>query len=207
MTQFAQVKSFSFDEEGKKVEVDENTPIIEIKKLNGQGSIYKAIDADYESINVQREVTGSKAWKPLDVRSFTRSIRSQFGTGTYDASALSHVQLPQLEGMGQIRIELHAKINLEEDSYSFTPIDEADPMLFLRGNNSQSPICLRIESWLNIVRQECEKGMVHKPYLEMAEEIQRNVPKLVEKTFMGKDFDPVEFDFDKISVGRKRVYD
>tara|TARA_B100000035_G_scaffold195647_1_gene167074 strand:- start:930 stop:1517 length:588 start_codon:yes stop_codon:yes gene_type:complete len=178
--------------------VDKLTPpVMSMKKLNGQGTIYKLTDANIESINVQTEKNGT-----LDLEKFVRSIRSNFGTGKYNFGGITHVPMPDvLEELGFFRVELNGEVDVSEDQHDWGKVKATGCYIFM----PEGPIVMEIDSWFGFI--EKDKDQMSEATYEIIRGVVENVPKEINTDFVDTFFDEHLDSMDKLSVMRDRVYD
>ena len=179
--------------------VDEyNSPIMEIKKLNGQGTLYKLTDADLESISAHRERTSS-----INVDKLIRSVRSNFGTGDYIAGAIFHIPLPfEMSEIGMIRVEVNSKVSIDEAQHKFDKITNHDLFMYI-----EDQAVFTLNSWYEFVKKAHVDGEVNDEFLEMCTMIVDDTSSQASESLNDTMFEKYIPKYDKITIVRERVYD
>jgi hypothetical protein len=196
MTEFAQVTNLIV-ENGEVVD-REYSPIIQIKKLNGQGTLYKLTDANIESINAQREPNAS-----INVDKFIRSVRSNFGVGNHKISALAHMSMPNgIQGLGMIRAEITSNVMVSKENYYFDEVESFDIFIYM-----SQDIVIPLDSWYEIIKKAYEDEEFGDDVMERCDSVMELAPNYVSDFFEGSMFDQQIGEYDKITVTRDRVYD
>ena len=196
MTEFLQASTL-ITENGEVVD-EQESPIIQVKKLNGQGTIYKLTDANIESINAQKERGGA-----INVDKFIRSVRSHFNPGDYDVSAITHLGLPnELEELGMIRVEINGKVDITNSQYYWDKdIDYSVHICITEG------VVLGLHSWYGFVKKAHEDNEVGDDYLEICDMLMEQIPQQVSNFFDDTMFHDHLDAYDKITIMRDRVYE
>lgn len=196
MTEFVQGTNL-ITEDGKVVDQEE-LPIIQTKKLNGQGTLYKLTDANFESINAQRERDGV-----INVDKFIRTVRSHFGPGHYDISAITHMPLPnELRELGMIRVEVNGKVGITTSQYHWEEINDHFIYIYM-----PEGAVLELNSWYGFVKKAHEDNEVSDDFLKLCDMIMEQAPQQVSHFFDDTMFDKHLDSYDKITIVRDRVYD
>ena len=196
MTEFTQATNVITD---NGVVVDQqDSPIIQVKKLNGQGTLYKLTDANFESINAQREQNSV-----INVDKFIRAVRSNFGVGHYNISALTHMPLPQpLQELGMIRVEINAKVMVTQTQHCFDEIESHDIFLAM-----EEGAVLELESWYGFIKKAYDDGEVGKDFMDLCDMVMEQAPEQVSHFFDETMFDRHIEIYDKINIVKNRVYE
>ena len=196
MTEFLQASTL-ITENGEVVDQQES-PIIQTKKLNGQGTIYKLTDANIESINAQRE-RGSV----INADKFIRSVRSHFNPGHYDVSAITHLPLPnELKELGMIRVEVNGKVNITNSQYYWDEVTDYSIYIYM-----MEGALLGLHSWHGFVKKAHENNEVGDDFLELCDMVMEQAPQQVSHFFDDTMFDDHLDSYDKITIMRDRVYE
>ena len=196
MTEFLQATNL-ITENGEVVDQQES-PIIQTKKLNGQGTLYKLTDANFESINAQRE-RGSV----VNVDKFIRSVRSHFGPGHYDVSAITHIPLPnELRELGVIRVQVDGKVGITTSQYHWDEVEDHSIYIYMM----EGPV-LGLDSWYGFIKRAHEENEVGDSFLELCDMVMEQAPQQVSHIFEDTMFDKHLDSYDKITIVRDRVYD
>ena len=196
MTEFLQ--STQLVTENGKVVDEQEMPIVQTKKLNGQGTIFKLTDANCESINSQRERGGV-----INVDKFIRSVRSHFGPGHYDVDAIAHLPLPdELKELGMIRVGIHGTVDITNSQYHWGEV--ADHSLYIL---MWEGAVLGLDSWYGFVKKAHEDNEVGDDFLEICDAVMELAPSQVSQglanTMFGEHLDYC----DKVIIMRDRVYE
>ena len=196
MTEFTQPTGF-ITENGEIVDQYES-PIIEIKKLNGQGTLYKLTDADLESINAQPEKNSS-----INVDKLIRSVRSNFGTGDYVVGAIFHIPLPfQMSELGMLRVEVNSNVSIDETGYKFDKITNHDLFMIIDGQ-----AVVGLDSWYGFVKKAHVDGDVTDDFLEMCTMIVEDTTSQATESLSDTMFEKYIPKYNKMTIIRERVYD
>lgn len=198
MTEFIRASSVITDN-GEIVE-QKDAPIIQMKKLNGQGTLYKLTDANIESINAERESNSV-----INVDKFIRAVKSNFGVGHYDISAITHMPLPnELKDIGVLRVEVNGKVLINGTcQYLFDDVNDYSIYIYMRDG-----IVLELDSWYGMVKKAVEEDPeLSEQFLELCSSIMEQAPQMVSHYFDDTMFDMHLSKYDKISIARDRVYD
>ena len=196
MTEFLQATNL-ITENGEVVDQEES-PIIQTKKLNGQGTLYKLTDANIESINSQRERGGV-----INVDKFIRSVRSHFGPGHYDVSAITHIPLPnELRELGVIRVQVDGKVGITTSQYHWDEVTDHSIYIYMM----EGPV-LGLDSWYGFIKRAHEENEVGDGFLELCDMVMEQAPQQVSHIFEDTMFDKHLDSYDKITIARDRVYD
>ena len=196
MTEFLQATNL-ITENGEVVDQQES-PIIQTKKLNGQGTLYKLTDANFESINAQRE-RGSV----VNVDKFIRSVRSHFGPGHYDVAAITHIPLPnELRELGVIRVQVDGKVGITTSQYHWDEVEDHSIYIYM----IEGPV-LGLDSWYGFIKRAHEENEVGDDFLELCDMVMEQAPQQVSHIFEDTMFDKHLDSYDKITIVRDRVYD
>ena len=196
MTEFVQGTNL-ITEDGKVVDQEE-LPIIQTKKLNGQGTLYKLTDANFESINAQRERGGV-----INVDKFIRAVRSHFGPGHYDVSAITHIPLPnELRELGMIRVQVDGKVGITTSQYHWDVVTDHSIYIYM-----MEGAVLGLDSWYGFIKRAHEENEVGDDFLKLCDMIMEQAPQQVSHFFDDTMFDKHLDSYDKITIGRDRVYD
>ena len=196
MTEFLQASNL-ITENGEVVDQQES-PIIQTKKLNGQGTIYKLTDANIESINAQKERGGV-----INVNNFIRSVRSHFNPGHYDVSGITHTNLPDfMKDLGLIRVEVNGKVDITDSHYCWgEDIDYSIYIYMMEG------ALLSLDSWYGFAKKAHEDNEVGDDYLEICDMLMEQIPQQVSHFFDDTMFHDHLDAYDKISIVKDRVYE
>lgn len=196
MTEFTQATNL-ITENGEVVD-QQDSPIIQIKKLNGQGSLYKLTDANFESINAQRERNSI-----INVNKFIRSVRSNFGVGHHTISALTHIPFPnELRDLGMIRVEINSKVMVTETQHHFDEVESYDTFICM-----DEGVVLGLDSWYGFIKKAHDDGEVGDEFMKLCDMVVEQAPKQVSHYFDETMFDQHLDSYDKLTVVRERVYD
>ena len=196
MTEFLQATNL-ITENGEVVDQQES-PIIQTKKLNGQGTLYKLTDANIESINSQRERGGG-----INVDKFIRSVRSHFGPGHYDVSAITHIPLPnELRELGMIRVQVDGKVGITTSQYHWDEVTDHSIYIYM-----MEGAVLGLDSWYGFIKRAHEENEVGDDFLELCDMVMEQAPQQVSHIFEDTMFDKHLDSYDKITIVRDRVYD
>jgi len=196
MTEFTQATNL-ITENGEVVD-QQDSPIIQVKKLNGQGSLYKLTDANFESINAQRERNVS-----INVDKFIRSVRSHFGVGHHTINALTHMPLPQpLQELGMIRVEINSKVMITKSQHYFDEVESYDTFIYM-----EEGAVLGLDSWYGFIKKAHDDGEVGDEFMELCNMVVEQAPNQVSHFFDETMFDQHLDSYDKITVVRERIYD
>lgn len=196
MTEFMQATNL-ITENGEVVD-QQDSPIIEIKKLNGQGSLYKLTDANFESINAERERNSI-----INVDKFIRSVRSNFGVGHHTIGALTHMPFPnELRDLGMIRVEINSKVMVTETQHHFDEVESYDTFICM-----DEGAVLGLDSWYGFIKKAHDGGEVGDEFMKLCDMVVEQVPKQVSHYFDETMFDQHLDSYDKLTVVRERVYD
>lgn len=195
MTEFVQSTNLITD---NGVVVDQqDSPIIQVKKLNGQGTLYKLTDANFESINAQREQNSI-----INVDKFIRAVRSNFGVGHHNISALTHMPLPQpLQELGMIRVEIYAKVMITQTHHYFDEIESYDIFLAM-----EEGAVLELKSWYGFIKKAYDDDEVGKDFMDLCDMVMEQAPEQVSHFFDETMFDQHIEAYDKITTVKNRVY-
>ena len=196
MTEFLQATKI-ITENGEVVDQQES-PIIQTKKLNGQGTIYKLTDANFESINSQRERGGV-----INVDKFIRSVRSHFGPGHYDVDVITHLPLPNgLRELGMIRVEINGKVDITNSQYRWGKVTDHSIHIYM-----MEGAVLGLDSWYGFVKKAHENNEVGDDFLELCDMVMEQVPPQVSQGLADTMFDDHLNSYDKITIMRDRIYE
>ena len=196
MTEFLQGTTL-ITENGEVVDQQES-PIIQTKKLNGQGTLYKLTDANIESINAQKERGGV-----INVDKFIRSVRSHFNPGYYDVSAITHLPLPnELRELGMIRVEVNGKVHITNSQYYWYEVTDYSIYIYM-----MEGAVLGLDSWYGFIKKAHEDNDVGDDFLELCDMVMEQAPAQVSHFFDDTMFDDHLDSYDKITIMRDRVYE
>lgn len=210
---------------GKSVTITDNnqieerdTPIMEVIKLPDE--CYKIVDANIESINLEMDklypqrlveyYKQSKGFKKVDLptidfTSFLNQVAEEFGYGEYTISAITHQPFlfdeDESSGFGDnllIRTEVSCKITLKEDDFDVQPIDYVEPFVFA----PDIPAVIDMSQWKKMTNM-----MDTEEQQEFVEETANQMKQKLNELFMNQNMISLAHVWDKINVGRERVYD
>ena len=198
MTEFIQPTSL-ITENGEIIG-EQEYPVIQVKKLNGQGSLYKLTDANFESINAQSESNGT-----INVDRFIRSVRSHFGPGHHTISALTNIPFPnEFRSLGMMCVEAHSKVSVTKTQYHFDEVQKCDIFIFDEGWGVSM---VSLDSWYGFAKKAHEDEEVGDDFMELCDTIMEQAPNLVSHLFDDTMFDKHLDSYYKLTAVRERVYD
>lgn len=191
------IQTAHYETENGEIVDTRHSPIIEVKKLNGQGTIYKLTDANIESINAERESN-----RKIDIEKFVRAVRSNFGTGHYTVGAITHTPMPDiLKDMGMIRTEVNSKVMVTSSQYHFDEVLNYSIYIY-----TWDDIVLELDSWHDVIKKAYDDGEVKEQFVELCDMVVEQAPAQISHFLDDTMFDQHFLKFDKISVVRDRVY-
>ena len=209
MTEFFQGQTFTTDENGV-IDDIQTTPIIEMKKLNGQGSIYKLTDANCESINAEY-----RRRDPINLDKFVRSVRSQFGTGDYTLAALHHSKFPdELQQTNTldwdnmlIRTGLYSALTITETDYSVSKIEDYETWICTATGET-----LLLDTWHKLTTTVAKEDddipeEMRQDYVDLFDSVKESIIEQTKKEFTDASITQFIDRCDKINVERKRIYE